>query len=72
MAEVASTYGGQDVWGSNILTIADCHKRVQFDFCIGNRKARRRSLAKINLLLEVLSGFRDALQKEIELIERAK
>ena len=33
---------------------------------------RRRSLAKINLLIAILTRFRDALSKEIALIEKAK
>jgi hypothetical protein len=71
-AFVESTLNGKNKWGGNLLIIADCHKRIEFEFCLGNRQHRRRSLAKINLLVKVLTAFRDALAKEISLIEKAK
>jgi len=51
-----------------MLTLADCHRSVQFEFFLGNAMFRRQSLAKIDLLLKVLNGFREALIKEAKLI----
>jgi hypothetical protein len=55
-----------------MLTIADCRRRVQIEFFLGTKRERRRSLAKINLLINILTRFRDALAKEIALIDKAK
>ncbi|HEU4713939.1 MAG TPA: hypothetical protein VFS76_20400 [Pyrinomonadaceae bacterium] len=52
-----------------MLTIADCRRRIQLEFFLGTKRARRTSLAKINLLIEMLTRFRDVLLKENELIE---
>jgi hypothetical protein len=71
-AEVQNTFDGEERFGENFLFIGDCHKTVKFEFFLGNRIARRFSLAKINLLIKILTEFRDALATEITLIERAK
>jgi hypothetical protein len=71
-AEVESSNEGEYRWGHNMLTIADCRRRVQIEFFLGTKRERRRSLAKINLLIAILTRFRDALTKEINLIEKAK
>jgi hypothetical protein len=55
-----------------MLTLADCRRRIQLEFFLGTRRERRLSLAKINLLIKVLTAFRDALLREIDLIEKAK
>jgi hypothetical protein len=39
---------------------------------LGTKRERRRSIAKINLLIAILTRFRDVLAKEISLIEKAK
>jgi hypothetical protein len=58
--------------GDNMVIIADCKRAIQLEFFLGTKKHRRVSLAKINLLLDVLTHFRDALAQEIVLIEEAK
>jgi hypothetical protein len=55
-----------------MLTLADCRRRVQLEFFLGTKDARRLALEKINLLIDVLTRFRDALQKEIALIEKGE
>jgi len=72
LAQVQNSFEGQDAWGENFIVIADCHRSVHFEFHLGSPRARRISLAKIDLLLKVLSGFRDALAREIALIEKGK
>ena len=67
-AEVESSRNGEYVGGQYLLTIADCRRSIQLEFFLGNPIARRQSLAKIDLLLKVLNGFREALFKEAQLI----
>jgi len=65
-AEVESNEGGT-------LTLADCHRPpIHLEFFLGNAEDRKRSLAKINLLIEVLTAFRDALGEEAKLIADQK
>ena len=69
LAEVQSTFEGEEPCATNLLIIGDCHKQIQLEFGLGNRKQRRRSLAKIDLLIKVLTAFRDALVKEARMID---
>ena len=69
---VADSHNGQVNHAGNMLIIADCHRSVEFEFYLGNRRARRLSLAKINLLIQFLTAFRDALAKESKLIDNYK
>jgi hypothetical protein len=70
LAEAESSNNGEYKWGHYIVTIADCRRRVQLEFFLGTKRARRVSISKINLLINVLTRFRDALKKELELIEK--
>ena len=72
LAIVQSTNGGGNEWGSNLIYIADSRRSIRLDFIIGTKLHRRRSLTKINLLIDILTGFRNALLKEIELIDKYK
>ena len=72
LSEVESSHGGEYKWGTYMLTIADCRRRIQLEFFLGTKQARRRSLRKINLLIDVLTRFRDALIKERDLIEKGE
>lgn len=69
LAEVQSSFQGEEPWTTNLLIVADCHKHIQLEFGLGNKIQRRRSLAKINLLIKTLTAFRDALVKEAQLID---
>src|SRR6476660_3920202 len=68
LAEVESSCNGEYDGGHYMLTLADCHRSIKFEFYLGNAMLRRESLAKIDLLLKVLNGFRMALVKEAKLI----
>ncbi len=70
LAELESTRNGEYKWGHNMLTIADCRFRIQLEFFLGSKRARKQSLAKIRLLLTTLQDFENALITEDELIER--
>jgi hypothetical protein len=67
-AEVESSHGGEYRYGHYMLSLADCRRRIEIEFSLGTARARRQSLAKLDLLIEVLNGFRDALTKEAQLI----
>jgi len=68
LAEVESSRGGEYKWGHCMLTIADCRRRIQLEFFLGTVRARRESLRKLDLLLKVLSAFRNALLAEAQAI----
>lgn len=70
LAEAESSHNGEYKWGVYLVTIADCRRRIQLEFFIGTKRARKVSLEKIDLLIDVLTRFRAALLKEIELIEK--
>jgi len=67
-AEVESSRGGEYKFGHYMLTIADCRRRIELEFFLGSARERQRSLAKMDLLLDVFTKFRLALQREAQLI----
>ena len=69
LAEVESSGDGDNRWGHCMLTLADCRRRIQLEFFLGTKQTRRISLAKIDLLINVLIAFRDQLRKEANRIE---
>ena len=71
-AEAESSRDGEYVSGNYLLTIADCRRIVRLEFLLSTKQYRRMSLRKLNLLIDVLTTFRDAVQKEIALIERGE
>jgi hypothetical protein len=75
LTEVESSRGGEYKWGTCMVTIADCRRRIQLEFFLGTMRARRESLRKLDLLLNVLNSFRKVLLAEAQLIteyERAE
>jgi hypothetical protein len=68
LAEVESSRDGEDKFGHYMLTIADCRRRIQLEFFLGTMRARRESLKKLDLLLNVLSSFRSKLLAEAHAI----
>jgi hypothetical protein len=55
-----------------VVNIADCKRVTTFDFYLGNQQARDSSIAKINLLLEILGEFRAALVNEASAIAQVQ
>jgi len=53
-------------WGTVVLDLADCSRRVSFDFDLYDSSARANSLRKINLIAEVVNEVRDAIAVEVE------
>jgi hypothetical protein len=72
LAEVESSDNGADKFANYLLTIADCRRSIRLEFFLGTKENRRRSLKKINLLIDTLTRFRDALKRESDLIDKFK
>ncbi len=53
-------------WGTVILDLADCARRVSFDFDLNDAASRANSLRKIHLIAEVVNAVRDAIAVEVE------
>jgi hypothetical protein len=68
LAEAESSQNGSYKFGHYMVTLADCRRQVEFEFFLGNVRARRQSLAKIDLLIRVFTSFRDALLREAGMI----
>jgi hypothetical protein len=49
-----------------VLDLADCSRRVSFDFDLNNAASRASSLRKINLIAEVVNAVRDAIALEVD------
>ena len=71
-ALVEHSFNGSDCLINCLITIADCKRRIQLEFLLSDKQYRRQSLKKINLLIDTLTGFRDALVKESRLIDNFK
>ena len=69
LAEIESSDDGCNKWGHCMVTMADCRRRIQLEFFLGTKQSRRISLAKIDLLISILTAFRDQLRKEANRIE---
>jgi hypothetical protein len=55
-----------------MITIADCCRRVQLEFFLGTARARSISIRKLDLLIALLTQFREALVRERDLIEKGR
>ena len=69
-AQVESSHHGSYKCGDNLIFIADCKRVIQLEFFLGTARYREMSLDKINLLIDVLTRFREVLLHEIDLIEK--
>jgi len=52
-------------WGTVILDLSDCSRKISFDFDLNDEESRAESLYKINLIHEIVSGVRDAIEVEV-------
>jgi hypothetical protein len=69
-AVAESSEGGQKTYGNYVLTVADCKRMIELEFPLTNPRARKQSLAKIDLLAEVINRFKDTIHAEADLIDR--
>ena len=52
-------------YGTVVLDLADCFRRVSLDFDLYDASSRANSLRKINLIAEVVNAVRDAIAVEV-------
>jgi hypothetical protein len=71
-AVAQSSEGGKKEYGDYVLTIADCKRMIELDFSLTGPRLRKQSLAKIDLLAEVINRFRDAVHTEADLMDQRK
>ena len=71
LATVENSFEGEND-STGTLYIADCRKTIRLECYLGRAEARAASIAKINLLLEVLGEFRTALVNEADVIATAE
>ena len=69
LATVENSFEGE-YHPTGTLYIADCRKTIRLEFYLGRLETRTASVAKINLLLEVLGEFRSALVNEADKITK--
>lgn len=65
-----SSEGGTKPHGNYVLTLADCKRMIELEFSLASPLMRKQSLAKIDLLAEIITGFRDVIHREAVLIDR--
>src|SRR6266576_189007 len=53
-------------WRTVVLDLADCSRRVSFDFDLSDAASRASSLRKINLIAEVVNAVRDAIAVKVD------
>lgn len=58
-----SSYGGNSMYVDAGIVISDCHRRVQLDFGISEKKDVAQKLAKIDQLIVDLVKFQTALKQ---------
>ena len=56
--------------GNYVLTVADCRRMLELEFPLTSRRLRKQSLAKIDLLAQIINQFKDAIHAEAELIDQ--
>jgi hypothetical protein len=71
-AVAESSEGGKKAHGNYVLTIADCKRLVELEFPLSDPRLRKQSLAKIDLLAEVINRFNQTIHAEADLIGRRK
>lgn len=69
-AVAESSEGGKKTYGNYVLTVADCKRMVELEFPLTSPRLRKQSLAKIDLVAQVVNRFRDAIHAEAKLIDR--
>jgi hypothetical protein len=72
LAFVESSRGGKYKFGDNLIFLADCRRVTELEFFLGTKRDRAISLQKIDLLINTLTDFRDALSKESDLIDKSE
>jgi hypothetical protein len=67
-----SSKGGKEAAGNYVLTFADHTRIIELEFPLASPRLRKQSLKKIDLLADVINGFKDRLHTEAELIDQRR
>ncbi|MBX3243706.1 MAG: hypothetical protein KF685_04480 [Acidobacteria bacterium] len=59
---------GNDEWHEITLKLADCANEIELYFDLSTMEERENSLYKIQTLADVINEFRDAVEREIAVI----
>ena len=70
-AVAADSDEGTYLLGNYLLIIADCERRIMLKFHVSSPRSRKMARAKIDKVAHMVNNFRDALIREIELIDKA-
>jgi hypothetical protein len=65
-----SSKDGKEAAGNYVLTVADYSRIIELEFPLTSPRLRKQSLAKIDLLADVVNRFRDAVHSEAALIDQ--
>jgi hypothetical protein len=71
-SEVANENDSHWRWGKIELMLADCSRKVCFDFSMSDAEDRANSLFKIRRLAEVVNAVKEALETEATSISKRK
>jgi hypothetical protein len=71
-AVAESSEGGKKTYGNYVLTVADCKRMIELEFPLSDPLLRKQSLAKIDLLADVINRLKETIHTEAELIDRRK
>lgn len=67
-----SSKDGREAAGNYVLTVADYSRIIELEFPLTSPRMRKQSLAKIDLLAEVVNRFKETIHAEADLIEQRK
>lgn len=65
-----SSKEGTEAHGNYVLTFADCKRIIELEFSLASPRVRKQSLAKIDLLAEVVNRFKETIHAEAKLIDQ--
>lgn len=68
-SEQQGTSDGDFYYGDISLSLSDCYRRVTYDFNLSTREGRKEALYKARRIAKIVNAFREALEKEVKLIE---
>ncbi len=60
---------GEFYYGDISLSLSDCYRRVTYDFNLCDKEGRKAALYKIRRIAKMFNAFREAIEKEVKLIE---
>lgn len=75
IAVVENTEFGENgqLWGANaFLDIVDCNRKATLEFYMDSKKDAEKALKKVDLILELITEFKAALEHEAEIIASYK